>query len=205
MNLIQHIPASKPDGLRLSRREFLCKGGSLAAVSLTAAWTTGCTPVRMLLRSHPAALDREPGKTERVLLAFVDTVAPTETPARWRSIEAYGKEAYGFARYREFFAGDLCRRTRSHFGSEDFELRSAEERERVVEEGLHADAITRRLYQGAIYLAHLSVYGGIADGEEGTPAIRFDGANEGFDREALTYPNPESWLPLPTTLDGNPA
>src|SRR5262249_25632670 len=208
MNLIQSTSSSASGtsgASRLSRRDFLRKGGALAAGSLAVGWTAGCTPVRMLLRSHPAVLDHEIGKTDRVLLAFVDTVAPAEAPARARSIEPFGNDAYHFARYREFFAGDLCRRSKSRLGSEDFDLLVARDRERVIEGALEADSITRRLYQGAIYLAHLSVYGGIVDGEDGTPAIRFDGSNEGFEHDALTYPNPESWLPLPTTKDGNPA
>lgn len=194
--------ASTQTGLNvlISRRELLRKLGILCAGA-----TAGCTPARIMLHAHPEVLDTEPGKTDRVLLAFVDTVAPAAAAAGPDAIGVFSETKYPFAPYRIFFAGDLCRRSKARFGMESFERLHPRDRERIVEDGLHADSITQRLYQAAIFIAQLSVYGGICNDEGATPAIRFDGANDGFAREDISYPNPEAWLPMPATLCGNPA
>jgi len=159
----------------------------------------------MLLDRHPAALGSNSGSSDQILWAFVEAVAPGGPSRAPRSIQAFSDPAYPFASYRDFFADDLCRRSKARFGVRGFGSLELSQRTRVVEDGLHGDAIARRLYEGAIFLAQLSVYGGICNDAEGTPAVRFDGANDGYERDAITYSNPKAFLSEESTRDGNPA
>lgn len=184
---------------RISRRTLLRSAGLL-----TAGLAAGCTPVRMLLDRHPAEFGGD-SASDQVLWAFVDTVAPGGPTRAPGAIRAFSDPAYPFATYRDFFADDLCRRSKTRYGVRGFGSLEVSQRARVVEDGLHGDAIARRLYEGAIFLAQLSVYGGICNDAEATPAIRFDGANDGYPREAITYPDPKAFLSEESTFDGNPA
>ncbi|HKQ19636.1 MAG TPA: hypothetical protein VJW75_07820, partial [Candidatus Eisenbacteria bacterium] len=156
-------------------------------------------------RASPAPFRGQGGAADDVLAAFVRTVAPRATGSTEELARAFGDPAYPFAPYRSFFASDLCRRAEDRFGTNRFDSLTAEARALIVEDGLHGDAVARRLYGGAIYLAQVAVYAGIYDDARGGRAINFDGANSGFSPEALTYPVPEWYLPAGSTLNGNPS
>ena len=68
-------------------------------------------------------------------------------------------------------------------------------------EGLGADATTRKLYRGAIYLTQVANYAGIYD-DTGCPMIEFSGRYRGA---KVSYEHPESFLPEPLTPAGNAA
>jgi len=183
----------------ITRRQLLCRAGVLAGVL-----AAGCTPLRMAFRPSPGQLHGEGGTADRVLAAFVRTVAPRAAGSTEDLVRVFDDPQYPFAPYRAFFASDLCRRAEDCFGATRFDSLTAEARARIVEDGLHGDAVARRLYGGAIFLAQVAVYAGIYDDVRGGRAINFDGANNGFAPEALTYPVPEWYLPAASSLDGNP-
>jgi hypothetical protein len=160
--------------------------------------------LRLAFRAYPAPFREESSVTDRALAAFVRAVAPR---ADWSTEElsrVFADPAYPFAPYRAFFASDLCRRAESRFGTDRFDSISEEARARVIEDGLQGDAVARRLYGGAVYLAQISVYADIYDDGRGARAINFDGANNGFPPETLTYPVPGWYLPAASSVDGNP-
>lgn len=186
-------------GTPITRRQLLCRAGVLAA-----GLAAGCTPLRLAFRASPAPFRGHGGAADHALAAFVRTVAPRAAGSTEELARVFGDPAYPFASYRSFFASDLCRRSEDRFGTNRFDTLTAEARARIVEDGLHGDAVARRLYGGATFLAQVAVYAGIYDDARGGRAINFDGANSGFPPEALTYPVPEWYLPAASSLDGNP-
>ena len=183
----------------ITRRQLLCRAGVFAA-----ALATGCTPLRLALHADPEPFRGEGGVTDRALAAFVRSVAPRATGSAEELARVFADPAYPFARYRAFFAADLCRRAQDRFGTNRFDSLTEDARARIIEDGLHGDAVARRLYSGAIFLAQVAVYAGIYDDGRGARAINFDGANHGYAPETLTYPVPAWYLPAASSLDGNP-
>lgn len=181
----------------LSRRAALQRLGVAAAAVLL----EGCVPIRIALRLYPAQ-DHE--VAARVLRAFVEAVipgAPREDP---NLVRAFFDPYYPFARYRSWFVWDLDRRARRLYGAsyQDLDL---DGRTRVVRDGLgNGDGATARVYDGAIFLAHVAFYAGIYDDERGCPLIDFEGASGLLPLEAQTYPVPGRFLAAAATADGNP-
>jgi hypothetical protein len=183
---------------RLSRRAVLKRLG-LAAAGLA----FGCTPFRIVLRVYPSDFDDDGALVDRVMRAFVTTVvpgAPVDSPNLTR---VFADEWFPFASYRSFFASDLCRRSLERHGTSRFETLSPAQRTQVVHSGLSADSTTRKLYNGAIFLAQLSCYAGIYDDDAGCALISFEGRFRVVPLEDQTYPNPEDFLPRERTADGN--
>jgi hypothetical protein len=185
-------------GRQISRRDVLRTLGLFTAgVALGA-----CTPLRIITRAYPDEFKHGGDKVERVLRAFVITVIPG-APANSRDlVRAYFDRAYPFAPYAAFFASDLCDRAGERFGRDRFWELELGERTQVIRNGLAADATTRKLYGGAIFLAQVSFYGGIYDDAAGCPLIDFPGFYRG---DAVSYDNAERFLPAPLTTTGNPA
>jgi hypothetical protein len=181
----------------MTRREMLQSLGFLTAGALA-----GCTPVRIALHKYPDAFDRDPALTERVIAAFVAAVIPGVTGEARDLARIYGDGDYPFAPYRAYFAADLSKRAERRYGKTPFESLDLARRARVIRDGLDADAITRQLYGGAIYLAQISQYAGVYD-DGGCPLIGYAGANGGFPAEVLTYPNANRYLPAALTANGN--
>lgn len=190
----------RPSPRGLSRREALRRLGVLGA-GLVAA---GCTPLRIVFNAHPDEFDTDPALVEATLRAFVLTVIPGAPVDDPNLVRAYSDEYYPLFRYRNFLAADLCRRTAERFGTDRFDQLAMERRVVIVEEGLAADAVTARLYRGAIFLAQVAIYAGIYDDERGAPLIGFEGRYRFGGLEATTYPNPERFLAAEITADGNP-
>ncbi|MGE5176407.1 MAG: hypothetical protein ACM3JJ_08530 [Hyphomicrobiales bacterium] len=186
----------------ITRRDLLRRAGLLLGGAAAAA-ATGCTPVRVLLRDYPDAFDDD-DVADRTLAAFVQTIVPGVEGEPAALTRCFRDEAYPFAPYRGFFAADLCKRAGARFGGARFEALDPKRRARVVEDGLRADALTRKLYEGAIFLTQVATLAGIYD-DGGAPVIDFPGANDGFDRAEISYPDPARFLATPATASGNPA
>ena len=182
----------------LSRRQALRHIGLLAA-----GLAVGCMPLRIVLKAYPEDFETDPALTDRILRAFVITVIPAAPADDPDLVRVYGDRFYPFAAYRAFFAADLCRRAAERFGTAAFDRLTPEQRTGVIQEGLHADATTQRLYTGAVFLAQISFYGGIYDDAKGCPQIGFDGRYRFRGLEALTYPDPERFLARVLTAGGN--
>jgi len=86
-----------------------------------------------------------------------------------------------------------------------FDRLSAEQRPRVVRDGLRAGGSVGKLYAGAIYLTQIAFYAGVYDPAAGCALIEFEGENGGFDLAKQTYPVPGRFLPHALSVDGNPA
>jgi hypothetical protein len=183
----------------LSRRAVLA---SVAA--FTAGVASGCTPVRYGLRLYPAAFNDQ-DTCERVLRAFVLAAVPGALDSPQSSLtRCFGDDLFPFKTYRKNFAADLCRRAGKRFGEPRFDRLDRHEQVAIVREGLRADAITRKLYAGAVFLAQVAVLGGIYADDAAVPALDFEGEYRPRDPEELTYSSPSRFLAGGQTLDGNP-
>lgn len=180
----------------VSRRDAIRYFG-LMTVAVAA---TACTPLRILTRAYPDAFEDDRELVDRVLRGFVTAVIPGARPDAPDLVRAYRDPALPFAPYAAFFAADLCRRCQERFGHADFHRLVAAERSCLIADGLAADATTRKLYNGAIYLAQVSFYAGIYDDDNGCALIDFPGRYRGA---AATYDEPERFCAPALTNDGN--
>lgn len=170
------------------------------------AWLTAgvaasaCTPLRILTRSFPAEFKHDPLLVDMTLRSFAGTVIPGVDlgPEGGYPARALRDSRYPFAAYAQFFASDLTERARERYG-EAFHRLTVEQRTRVISDGLGADATTRKLYRGAIYLTQIAVYAGIY-GDDGCALIDFAGRFRGGD---VSYDNADAFLPTPLTTSGN--
>ncbi len=119
-------------------------------------------------------------------------------------IRAFYDSYYPLAKYRNFFAADLCERALNQFGSDEFERLAPEQRTRIIEKGLSKGGTIGRLYTGAIFLTQIAFYAGIYDADRGCPLIGFDGRYRFRSVADTSYPNPGSFSARATTVDGNP-
>ena len=181
----------------LTRRQ-LCA----ALFGVAAGAMAGCAPVRIVLDDYPERFGKPYGPTDLVLHAFAVTVAPCQAnvadPAR-----ALADPFFPFARFRSWLASDLCRRA-GQFRGMRFDQLDTSQRVHVITEGLQADAVTRKVYTGAVFLIQLAAYGAIYGDVDGAPGIRYDGTYRFQGLAAVTYPEPETFLPAALTADGNP-
>ena len=189
-----------PANVAITRRAAL---GRMAA--LAGGLAVGCTPLRYVLRAYPADFEADRELTDRVLRAFVDAVVPGIRLDAPDLARAFFDEDYPFAKYAAFFAAHLCRRGDELFGVGRFDALDRERRTAVVRAGLRGDAAARKLYEGAIFLAQVSVYAGIYDDERGCPLIDFPGRYRVRPHDQLTYPDPARFLAAESTADGNHA
>src|SRR5712692_2323610 len=179
-------------GRALTRRAAL---GQLAL--LAAGLAAACTPLRIVMSAYPQAFDDDPDLVDRVLRAFVATIIPGAAADDPNLVRVYTDPYYPFAKYVAFFAADLCRRAKAGCASAAFDRLSVAQRTAVIEDGLAADATTRKLYQGAILLGQVSFYAGIYDDQKGCALIDFDGRYRFKDE--IGYPDPERFLPAAHT------
>lgn len=192
------IGQSAARGAGISRAEFLKRIG-LAAAGLA---TAGCTPLRIVLNDYDRRFD-ERAVTDRVLRAFVTAVIPGAPVDAPDLVRVYSDDAYPFAPYAAFFASDLCARARRLTGSRDFVGLDLESRTRVIQNGLEADAVTQRLYRGAVLLAQVSFYAGIYADDAGCPLIDFPGQGRLVARAEQTYADRARFWTEALTSDGN--
>jgi hypothetical protein len=181
----------------MERREVVRYLSWLAVTAVAGA----CTPLRIVTRSFPTEFKTDPDLVAETLRAFTAAVVPGFEPGRSDPARALLDTRYKFAKYAPYFASDLTRRTEQRFPGRDFASLDIEQRTRVITDGLAADATTRKLYRGAIYLTQIALYAGIYD-SRGCALIRFEGRYRGA---KVSYTNPDSFLPAPATTRGNAA
>lgn len=186
-------------GERIGRREALGRLGLLAA-----GLAAGCTPLRVVLKDYPETFETDDRLVDATLRAFVTAVIPGAPPDDPDLVRAFhDRELSKLPEYRAFLAADLCRRSTRRYGVPRFGELGPEQRTRVIRDGIEADATTRRLYEGAIFLAQVSCYAGIYDDERGCPLIEWEGRYRPRPLSQITYPNPEAFLARAATRDGN--
>jgi len=159
-----------------------------------------CTPFRIITRAFPEEFKRDRALVKATLRAFATAVIPrahsdTSDPAR-----ALLDHRYPLARYAPFLASDLAQRSERRYGTPAFTTLTLEQRTAVIAEGLSADATTRKLYRGAVYLTQIAVYAGIYDDAAGCALIGFSGRYRGGQ---ISYENAAVFLPAPLTSTGN--
>jgi len=184
----------------ISRREALGRMGMV----LAGLAVTGCAPRFVTNALYPEAAKLDDATTDRVLKDFVATVLPGfEHPERIAVL--FADESLRFAPFRRAFAADLMRRTQELTGAPSFDVLRPADRERVIRDGLEARGPASRLYNGGVLLAQVAWVAGLWNESGSCPAIGFEGTHEfrGYDEQR--HPDPESFLPLATTTDGNPA
>lgn len=190
-----------PSTANWSRRDVL-RGFSAALATAVA----GCAPARIILGAYPAAFKHDADLNDRVLRAFVATIVPGIPLDEPNLAKAFSDDFFPFAKYRAFFASDLCRRAGKLCRNESFDQLSLPQRTRVVQNGLQADSVTRRLYRGAIRLAQAATYGGIYNKHGDVPLIDFEGFRYAHGNpDACTYPDPQRFFAPTLSPDGNPA
>ncbi len=180
---------------RISRRDALRTFGLMT----TGLALTACTPLRIVAGIYPADFKQHRDQVTRVLRAFMSTVIPG-APDSSDLVRVLSDRQYPFARYAAFFASDLCRRAGGACANERFWELEPQQRVRVINAGLAADATTRKLYGGAIFLAQLAFYGGIYDDDAGCPLIDFAGRYRG---DPISYDGAARFLPATLTQSGN--
>lgn len=183
-----------------SRREAIrLLAGGLAALAMAA-----CTPATIVLKAYPETYRPGSDATERALRAFIGTVVPGLTPAEVKAVTALLDPFYPLARYADFLASDLDRRSLGEFELPFHGLAPAR-RIAVLNGALAGDATTKKLYTGAIFLTQAAVYGGIQDDRAGCRLIGFPGANRLPSATELSYGDKQRFLAPPRSIDGNPA
>jgi len=182
----------------IDRRSVL-KGLLLAGAGLA----VGCAPTRIVLGLYSDDFENDAGLTEDFLVAFISTVVPGIDPSTPDLTRQFHDDYYPFAAHRNFFLYDLRKRSEKVAGTPDFPSLSYDQRERVIQDGLEAGGVTRRLYTGAVFLTQIATYAGIYDEDRGCELIGFEGRNRGFRRSTLTYPDRDRFLAEGITGNGN--
>jgi hypothetical protein len=182
----------------VTRRQALRSIGLLAAGTLA-----GCTPVRIALKWAPANYSGGAPLVDRVLRAFVATVLPGADPQRLECARVFVDANYPFASYASTFAADLSSRAHHSYGAPNFALLGPAERTAVVQAALRADAATRKLYTGAIFLAQVAFYSGFYD-DGGCSLIGFEGRFRSRPVNELGYADPAAYMARATSRNGNP-
>lgn len=184
----------------ISRREAVLRVvGTLAALGVA-----GCAPAQIVLHLYPEMFDHDVALRARVFAAFARTVVPSASPEDPNLTRAYFDPALPLARYGGFLAYDLCQRANRAGGVRTFDRLDAAQRRAVVADALAAGGTTGRLYRGAVYLTQIALYAGIYDDARGDPAIAFPGRYRLRALSETSYPDPSRFLPVASTVDGNP-
>jgi hypothetical protein len=179
----------------ITRRQAIALLGGAAAASFTA-----CAPMRIALRQAPAEFKHNRNRVDAVLRMFVATVIPGADVDNDNLARIYTDDAYPFAPYAATFVADLQTRAQRMSNGLGFEHMELAARTRVVQEGLNADAITRKIYTGAVFIAQISYYAGIYS-DDGCKMIRFDGHFVGG--QEISYADAPRFMAREVTNDGN--
>jgi hypothetical protein len=182
----------------INRKRFVAELGLILG-----GLVAGCTPAKILFKAYPDKFGNDPALVERYLRAFVLTVipgAPADDPNLTR---IFRDDYYPFHSHCAFFVSDLADRGAEMFGEEDFSRLSPDERTRVIQSGLDGDAITSRLYRGAVYMSQVSFFGSIYDDERGCELIGYPGTEQYHSPEEMFYPDPSRYLSFEITGTGN--
>lgn len=183
---------------RVSRLEFLKQICVVSGVLVA-----GCTPMKIVFKAYPERFKYDRNLREQMLRAFVTAVIPGAPEDDPDLVRMFTDDYYPFHEYCEFFAADLSSRSEKLFEDDRFDQRTLEERARVVQDGLEADATVARLYRGAILMAQVSFYAGIYNDEKGCSLIEFDGSNYGFTDNEMYHKDSWNYLAAAATSTGN--
>ncbi len=184
-------------------RELRNSGTGVQASSFAPAAVLSA--VRMIANLYPRRFRADLGLRDRILRAFVVTVIPGADEVDPHLVRMYSDTYYPFYPYTGYLVYDLARRSRVLWGTEAFNSLDPERRTAVVENALSGDETTARLYRGAMLMAQVSYFAGVYDPDHGCALIDFPGKNNGFPREAITYPDAWRYLGEETSTDGNPS
>jgi hypothetical protein len=183
--------------MELSRRTLL-----LGAAGLAAAMGEGCSPIEILLQPREEGFDRPGGPADRTLRAFVTAVIPGAPAADPFLTAIYFDPRFPFRDIAGYFASHLRSRAHDRFDT-SFEFLDLGARTSIIRDGLGGiDCVVARIYQGAIFAAQISHYGGIY-GSGGCRLIEFPGPNPGYSPEEQFHARARSLCAPALTLDGN--
>lgn len=184
-----------------TRREILAGLASASAALLAGA----CVPARIDLFAHPAVFDHDEALVRATLTAFVETVVPGVTLPVDATTKVFEDPFFPFQPYRSVLAADLCKLSLRRCGERRFDRLHPTDRTRVVAAGLRGDPVSRRLYEGAVFLVQLAAFGGVYAEDAAVPALRFEGAGSLIPLADQSYPDPRRFLATALTEVGNAA
>src|SRR4030095_1087494 len=182
----------------LSRRAFIKQISIFSCVLVS-----GCSTMRVLLDAYPERFKSDRKLIDKILISFVTAIIPGAPIDKPDLTKIYYDDYYPFHKYLSFFAYDISDRSTGLYGEAEFYELSIEQRTAVIKNALGSDDNSGKLYQGAIFMAQASFYGGIYDDEKGCPFIDFHGRNDGFSPDEMYYTNNTSLLAAESTKDGN--
>lgn len=183
----------------LSRRELL----------RTLAWVTAglagsaCVPAELVFNASPAPHPRDPNVVEPILRMFVETVVPGTPVDRPGAAGVFFDPFYPLTPHRAWLARDLNDRAMQRHG-QPFDGLPRSSRASIIHAGISGQGLTRRVYNGAVFLAQVAVYAGLAHPAGACPVIGFEGRSGLRSLAAQTYPNPRLFLGPTRSADGNP-
>lgn len=181
------------------RQAIRLLAGGIAALAAGA-----CTPATIILKSYPEEYRRGTAATRQALDAFTATVVPGLTREEIQAVTVLEDPFYPTAKYAAFLASDLDRRAERAY-ERQFSALGLSQRTAIVRQALEGDAVTRKLYCGAVFLTQAAVYGGIHDDSAGCRLTRYPGGNHLADPALVSYPDPGRFAARPMSFDGNPA
>ena len=169
---------------------------------LTGVIVTGCTPVRILLKSYPDKYEDDDEMCKQILDSFVLTVIPGACPDDPDLSRIFTDDYYKFNKYCGFFKSHLCSKSKNLFGVENFSSLTPQQRTRVIQSGLEDDSTTAKLYAAAIYMAQVSYYSCIYNDKKSCELIDFHGSY-GFMNTDISYNDCRKLLADEITFSGN--
>ncbi|MFN2317897.1 MAG: hypothetical protein ABR602_14605 [Gemmatimonadales bacterium] len=134
---------------------------------------------------------------------FVETVVPGTPVDRPGSAGVFFDPFYPLTPHRAWLARDLNDRAMRRF-HQPFDGLPRSARESIVRTGLASSGLTGRIYHGAVFLAQIAIYAGLAHPTGACPAIGFQGPAGLQPLAAQTYPNPGRYLGRSRGVNGNP-
>lgn len=183
----------------VSRRELL----------RTLAWVTAglagsaCVPAELVFNASPAPHRRDPNVVEPILRMFVETVVPGTPVDRPGAAGVFFDPFYPLTAHRAWLARDLNDRAMQRNG-QPFDGLPWSSRATIIRDGLSSQGLTRRVYNGAVFLAQVAVYAGLAHPAGACPVIGFEGPSGLLTLADQTYANPHLFLGRTRGADGNP-
>ncbi|HEX9692772.1 MAG TPA: hypothetical protein VGA22_11790 [Gemmatimonadales bacterium] len=190
-----------------SFRPGITRRRAVAQLSLVGACgaLAACTPLRIVLRWYPEDFQSDPELVRGVLAGFADAVVPSDGNHAHAVAAAYQDARFPLAKYAPFLASDLTRRAYATGRETPFERLTRSERTRIIEDALRVGGVTARLYGGAIFLTQIVFYAGLWCEDGSCTEIDFGGPYRFEGLAAVTYPNPQAFLPTPLSANGNPS
>lgn len=182
----------------MARREAL----RLLAIVGAAGAAGACTPARIVMGWYPREFKTDDAAVRRVLSAMARTIVPGVDASDEALVGVFYDERFPLRRVRTYLASDLCERSLSECGEYGFERLGAADRARVVASGLRADATSRKVYTGAVFLTQLALYSGFYDAA-GCPEIEFEVPYRPLPPAARTYENAQDFLAVEAGSAGN--